>query len=101
MSSRSAIAHYPGLASTLPLTVASIYMSFAVAATALAFAVSSPVAVLPLLLLSAPFGVLLLDSFDTMNLFLQSLFVAAGVGINAWLLGMIATGLRAMRRRRH
>ncbi|MFO1210325.1 MAG: hypothetical protein U1E40_14070 [Amaricoccus sp.] len=100
MSSRSASAHYPGFAGTLPMTVATVYMSVAIVATTLGFVISSPAAFLPLLLLSAPFGVLLLDSVDTMNLFLQSVFVATGVAINAWLFGMVAAGLRSLRRRR-
>ena len=95
MSSKSASAQYQGVAGTLPLTVATIYLGLAVLATVLAFAFYNPIAFVPLLILSAPFGIMLLDRFDTMNLFLQSLFLALGIGINAWLVGMAVSGIRA------
>jgi len=84
---------------TLPLTVATIYLGLAAAATLLALLVYQPVAFLPLALLSFPFGFLLLNLVDTSSLVLQSLFVAAGIGINAWLGAMIAAAVTAAGRR--
>jgi hypothetical protein len=84
----------------LPLTVATVYLGVAAAATLLALLVSQPVAFLPLALLSFPFGFLLLDLVDTSSLLLQSVFVAAGIGINAWLAAMIAAAVAAARRGR-
>ncbi len=83
----------------LPMTVATIYVAAAAAATLVALLLPQPIAFLPLLLLSFPFGFLLIDIVDTSSLVLQSLFVAAGIGMNAWLAAMIAAAVNAAGRR--
>jgi hypothetical protein len=82
-------------AGLLPLTVATVYFGMAAVATLVALLASQPVAFLPLILLSFPFGFLLLNLVDTSSLVLQSLFVAAGIGINAWLAALIAAAVTA------
>jgi hypothetical protein len=86
-------------AGVLPLTVATIYLGMAAVATLVALLLSPPAAFLPLVLLSFPAGFLLLSTIDTTSLVLQALFVAAGIGINAWLAAMIAAAYRAARTR--
>ena len=83
----------------LPLTVATIYLGMAAVATLVALLLPQQSAFLPLLLLSFPVGVLLLNTVDTPSLVLQALFVAAGIGINAWLAAMIAAAWRVARAR--
>jgi hypothetical protein len=78
-----------------PLTVATVYLGVAAVATLVALLVYQPVAFVPLALLSFPFGFLLLDLVDTSSLVVQSLFVAAGIAINAWLAAMIAAAVTA------
>jgi hypothetical protein len=79
----------------LPLTVATVYLGLAALATLLALLVYQPVAFLPLVLLSFPFGFLLVEIVDTSSLVLQSLFFAAGIAINAWLAAMAAAAVTA------
>jgi hypothetical protein len=83
----------------VPLTVATIYLAVSAVATLVALLLFQPIAFLPLLLLSFPAGFLLLNLVDTSSLVLQSLFVAAGIGINAWLAAMAAAAWNAASRR--
>jgi len=74
-----------------------IYLGLAVLATLLAFSTYDPLYFMPLMLLAAPVGIMLLDHFEQATLLMQTVFVIIGIGVNAWIAGMIAAGIRHLR----